>query len=75
MLIRCRHCGESYIVPISEQKYLNWIKKGTFVQDEFPELNPNERELLISQTCDNCWNKIFNIDEIQSNEWFTIISF
>lgn len=75
MLIRCRHCRESYIVPISEQEYLNWIKKGAFIQDEFPELDPNERELLISQTCGNCWNKIFNIDEIQSNEWFTIISF
>lgn len=64
MLIRCRHCRESYIVPISEQEYLNWINKGTFVQDEFPELNPNERELLISQTCGKCWNKIFNIDEV-----------
>lgn len=75
MLIRCRHCRESYIVPISEQEYLNWIKKGTFVQDEFPKLDSNERELLISQTCGNCWNKIFNTDEVQSNEWFTIISF
>lgn len=75
MLIRCRHCRESYIVPISEQEYLNWINKGTFVQDEFPKLNSNERELLISQTCGNCWNKIFNTDEVQSNEWFTIISF
>ena len=64
MLIRCRHCRESYIVPISEQEYLNWIKKGTFVQDEFPKLNSNERELLISQTCGNCWNKIFNTDEV-----------
>lgn len=64
MLIRCRHCGESYIVPISEQEYLNWIKKGTFVQDEFPKLDSNERELLISQTCGNCWNKIFNTDEV-----------
>ena len=52
------------INDISEQEYLNWIKKGTFIQDEFPELDPNERELLISQTCGNCWNKIFNIDEI-----------
>lgn len=64
MLIRCRHCRESYIVPISEQEYLNWINKGTFVQDEFPKLNSNERELLISQTCGNCWNKIFNTDEV-----------
>lgn len=64
MLIRCRHCRESYIVPISEQEYLNWIKKGTFVQDEFPKLDSNERELLISQTCGNCWNKIFNTDEV-----------
>ena len=75
MLIRCRHCRESYIVPISEQEYLNWINKGTFIQDEFPQLDSNERELLISQTCGNCWNKIFNTDEVQSNEWFTIISF
>lgn len=64
MLIRCRHCRESYIVPISEQEYLNWINKGTFIQDEFPQLDSNERELLISQTCGNCWNKIFNTDEV-----------
>ena len=64
MLIRCRHCRESYIVPILEQEYLNWINKGTSVQNALPELNPNERELLISQTCGNCWNKIFNTDEV-----------
>lgn len=64
LIIRCIYCGEPYIVPISEQEYLNWIKKGTFIQDEFPELSAGERELLISQTCDKCWNKIFNNDEV-----------
>ena len=64
MLIRCRYCREPYLIPITEQEYLNWIKKGTFVQDEFPKLDSNERELLISQTCGNCWNKIFNTDEV-----------
>jgi len=62
MLIRCKHCREPYIVPITEQEYLNWIKKKTFVQDEFPELSAGERELLISQTCDECWNKLFNYE-------------
>lgn len=62
MLICCKHCREPYIVPITEQEYLNWIKKKTFVQDEFPELSAGERELLISQTCDECWNKLFNYE-------------
>lgn len=29
------------------------------IEDAFPHLTASERELLISQTCDDCWNRMF----------------
>ena len=32
---------------------------GEFAQDCFPYLTAGQRELMISNTCDDCWNKFF----------------
>ena len=35
---------------------------GTSAQDAFPYLSPEERELIISQTCSECWEHMFDED-------------
>ena len=37
---------------------------GKLIQDAFPYLTDGQRELMISNTCDTCWNKFFpNVEE------------
>ena len=57
--VTCRDCGKIYEIPVSQSRIDEWYSKGTFAQDEFPELTADQRELLISGICPNCWNKLF----------------
>lgn len=54
----CPYCHKKYIVNVEEQDYHDWTYKR-LVQECFPYLSSAERELLISGTCKECWNKMF----------------
>ena len=54
----CRMCNEIYCVEVEAEGYQQW-KAGALIQNALPNLTPDERELLISKTCDDCWNKLF----------------
>ena len=56
--IKCAHCGNVYSVTFSKSDYLSF-KSGELVQNAFPYLTAGERELLITKTCDSCWDKFF----------------
>jgi hypothetical protein len=57
----CRMCGEIYPIEVDLEGYQQW-KAGELIQNALPELSDEERELLISKTCDSCWNKLFPED-------------
>lgn len=59
VMIECKFCQAFYAVPVNEDAYEDWQNGEGLVQDLMPELSPEERELLISKTCDECWNAIF----------------
>lgn len=62
--VRCTMCGEIYTIAVNEEDYYEYLEPNRrYVQDIFPYLTPSERELLISHTCDECWNKMFGGDE------------
>ena len=54
----CRMCREVYCVEVDAVGYEQW-KAGALIQNALPTLSAEERELLISKTCDDCWNKLF----------------
>tara|TARA_B100000287_G_scaffold197385_1_gene186497 strand:+ start:268 stop:498 length:231 start_codon:yes stop_codon:yes gene_type:complete len=60
--VECRLCGavESIVMPVSS--FLAW-QGGEFIQDAMPFLSSSQREMLISQTCDDCWTNLFGEDE------------
>ena len=58
----CPFCGEMHEVPVNEDDYWDW-QDGTSVQDAFPYLTADEREMLISGICPKCWDKTFGDDE------------
>ena len=55
----CRLCGSSHSVTVNPKKYVQWKSGKGFIQDLFPELSEDARELLISHTCGNCFDKLF----------------
>jgi len=54
----CRLCGTVRNLHVMEEDYNNW-RAGQYAQNAFPYLTGDEREMLISKTCDACWHKIF----------------
>ena len=58
ILTTCPYCHKKYIVNVEEQDYSDWTYKR-LAQECFPYLSSAERELLISGTCKECWNKMF----------------
>ena len=45
MEIACNYCNKKYSIPIED--------------NNLEDLKAWEREMLISQTCDICWNRMF----------------
>lgn len=59
MPVVCEECGEVFDIAVDFEDLLRW-KAGELVQNAFPYLTPSERELLISQTCGDCWNQMYS---------------
>jgi len=58
----CPFCGKANEIEVNEMDYLDW-QDGALVQDAFPYLSAEEREMLISGICPTCWAKTFGEDE------------
>ena len=57
-VIKCWKCLETHTIEVSAEGYAEW-QGGELIQDALPELSAGERELLISGTCDPCWDELF----------------
>jgi len=67
--IQCRLCGVSYSIMYNRDDMLDWLSGSGYIQDLMPYLSAGERELLISGTCDNCWQNMFGPDlDIDNDE-------
>lgn len=59
--IRCNLCHCEYTVCVNKDSYKKWKNTEGFIQDLMPELSAGERELIISKTCDNCFDMLFDL--------------
>ena len=57
--IECPFCGREYMVKVSRKGWVDYTVNNKLAQDCFPELSPAERELLISGTCNQCWEDLY----------------
>jgi len=65
----CHHANE---VMVNEEDYFIWAFEGELVQNAFPYLSADEREMLISGICPTCWEKTFggsDEDEEDPEDW------
>ena len=58
----CPMCNGSNEIEVSK-KGLDKYHKGALIQVAFPELSNDQRELLLSGICNECWDKTFKEDE------------
>lgn len=60
--VSCLNCHKDYSLEVLAEDVIKY-KNGAFVQDAFPYLSADERELLISKTCGACFDEMFGEDE------------
>ena len=55
---RCDHCGIDYDLYVCLEDVAEYVA-GKWIQDAMPYLTDGERELILSGTCDSCFELIF----------------
>ena len=56
--LECSYCDYEETITVAEADYIAW-HNGEPIQDCFPHLTAGEWELMISNTCETCWNRFF----------------
>jgi len=56
--IPCKFCKRARKIIVAREQIEKWVK-GALVQDAFPNMKPELREMFISQTCPKCWEDMF----------------
>ena len=56
--LSCNHCDYEENLSVSECDYIAW-HNGKYIQDSFPFITAGQRDLMLSNTCDDCWQKFF----------------
>jgi hypothetical protein len=55
---KCFHCGGANKILV-ETEYLEKWYNGALIQEAFPNLTSNERELIQTGIHPECWDKMF----------------
>ena len=48
-----------YMNNIANKKYLAGDEPDESITEIFPDMSAGDREMLISHTCEDCWDKFF----------------
>jgi hypothetical protein len=60
----CPFCGEEHSVDVNADDYFAWIA-GDLIQDAFPYLAPDEREIIQTGICPTCWHEMLPPEEVE----------
>lgn len=52
----CVWCGKEHLTEMPIDKYRRW-HDGEHLQKVFPDWTPDQREIVISGTCPQCWDQ------------------
>jgi hypothetical protein len=59
---RCVQTGKNYSVTVDDDAFFRWVN-GELAQRAFPNMNPADREFLISGISPEGWQQIFGDKE------------
>lgn len=57
--IQCHVCHRWYNILVNRADLEDWLSGSLSIQDALDYLAPRERELLLSQTCGDCFDEMF----------------
>jgi hypothetical protein len=64
---KCIFCGKVIDIEFTTKQYLRYLEwkegKISHIQDALPELSADNRELLISGVCGECFDNMFKGEE------------
>ena len=58
----CIHCNETSTLTVDADGYRQWVS-GALIQDAFPDMDADNRELLISGIHPACWDTMFGEEQ------------
>ena len=58
----CLHCNGTSALSVDAGAYRRW-KSGVLIQEAFPDMTADDRELLISGIHPACWHLLFGDDQ------------
>lgn len=53
----CTWCDKTQSITVESEEW-DVYQLGALVREAFPDLNPSEREVLVSGICDSCWERM-----------------
>jgi hypothetical protein len=59
----CPECDCSEKFEMTRKQYKEWYYRTKPIQDIFPNIKYDKREMLISGICPSCWDKLFGKGE------------
>lgn len=54
----CNDCTTEKTFTVNLDNYEAWLAKDMLAQDAFPHIPREDREILISKTCSDCFDKL-----------------
>lgn len=60
--ITCWRCKGLFVFDVDDKGYEEY-QDGKLIQVALPELSISNRELMISETCGECFDRMFDMDE------------
>lgn len=60
--VTCHHCNQSHYVEMSKSQYKRVVNGKENLLDILPNVDPEDREILVSGTCGNCWDMLLGIE-------------
>ncbi len=54
----CRRCGKFQTLLVNLDDMNAWNSRKALIQDAMPYLSAGEREFLISETCEECFDEL-----------------
>lgn len=65
--VTCWKCKRNFVISCDKSKYNLW-KNGELIQNALADLSSDQRELLISGTCGECWDILFPLSDDEDDE-------
>lgn len=66
--VKCWRCDVDYAVILNKEDLLEWTVGEGYIQDIFHYLTAGERELILSNTCGNCFDALYRAESELDND-------